>query len=95
MFGWFKRSKASQPSLQPPPAAIEEASRTPNGWVYAIEGDFGDDAVPPDAIKGAWKVDAEGKIVGDFIPNLNYRSQTREAMKSEEGAQRREDPSPS
>jgi hypothetical protein len=28
---------------------------------------------PPEAILGAWKVDAKGIIVGAFIPNPNYR----------------------
>jgi hypothetical protein len=56
----------------PPPEAIEEAKRNPGGWVYQIEGDYGlDDAVPPDAIVGAWKVDHDGNIVGSFVPNPN------------------------
>jgi hypothetical protein len=34
---------------------IEEAKRTPNGWVYRIAGRFGPaDAVPPEAVVGAW-----------------------------------------
>jgi len=53
---------------------IAEARNHPDGWVYVIEGNFGpDDAVPPHKIKGAWKVDAKGEIVGDFISNPNYR----------------------
>jgi hypothetical protein len=33
-------------------------------------GDYGpDDAVPPTAIRGAWKVGDDGQIVGDFLPN--------------------------
>jgi hypothetical protein len=52
---------------------IEEARRNPNGWVYAIDGDFGpDDAVPPGRIAGAWKVDAQGKLTGEFKPNPRY-----------------------
>jgi hypothetical protein len=52
---------------------IEEAKRTPGGWVYRIAGKFGPkDRVPPEAIVGAWKVDAEGNISGDFIRNKNY-----------------------
>ena len=79
MFGLFGKTK-KQPTvaIEPPQAAIEEARQKPNGWVYAIEGDHGpNDAVPAHAIKGAWKVDANGKIVGDFIPNPNYRDSTR------------------
>lgn len=52
---------------------IEEAKRTPGGWVYRIAGPFGPkDRVPPEAIVGAWKVDADGKIVGGFVRNKNY-----------------------
>jgi hypothetical protein len=56
-----------------PPDIIEEAKRTPGGWVYEIVGAFGpNDAVPPGAIRGAWAVNHAGGIVGDFIPNPNY-----------------------
>jgi hypothetical protein len=62
---------------QPPPGAIAEAKREPNkpnGHVYEIEGNYGpEDAVPPEAIRGAWKVDEKGSIVGDFIPNPNFK----------------------
>jgi hypothetical protein len=52
---------------------IAEAKRTPGGWVYRIAGKFGPrDRVPPEAIVGAWKVDADGNISGDFINNKNY-----------------------
>ena len=52
---------------------IEEAKRCPNGYVYRIAGQFGpNDRVPPEAIVGAWKVDAHGKIVGLFVRNKNY-----------------------
>jgi hypothetical protein len=45
----------------------------PNGWVYEIDPTFEHDAdVPPQAIKGAWKVDSKGIIEGGFIPNPNY-----------------------
>jgi hypothetical protein len=57
-----------------PLGAIEEAKRKPGGWVYCIEGEYGpNDAVPSEAIRGAWKVDDKGQIVGDLIPNPNYR----------------------
>lgn len=39
-----------------PAALIAEAKRKPGGWVYEIVGDYGpNDAVPPTAIRGAWK----------------------------------------
>ena len=41
--------------------------------MYAIDGRYDSDgAVPPQAVKGAWKVDENGNIVGEFIPNPNY-----------------------
>jgi hypothetical protein len=56
--------------LDLPPALIAEAKTKPGGWVYEIVGDYGpDDAVPPTAIRGAWKVGDDGEIVGDFLPN--------------------------
>ncbi|WP_092252599.1 hypothetical protein [Pseudomonas sp. NFACC13-1] len=52
---------------------IEEATRNPNGWVYRMYGHFGvNDAVPSEAIVGAWKVNEEGLIVGDFISNPKF-----------------------
>lgn len=57
--------------LEPTPEMKEEARRNPNGWVYVIRWNYGpNDAVPPEAIAGAWKVDASGNIIsGSFISN--------------------------
>lgn len=58
---------------QPLPGEIEEARRTPNGWVYRIASGYaGQEGVPPHAIVGAWKVDPNGEIEGPFIPNPRY-----------------------
>ena len=60
----------------PFPEEIEEAKRMPGGYVYRMAGKFGpEDRVPPDAIVGAWKVDAKGNISGDFIKNENFDPQ--------------------
>jgi len=57
----------------PPKDAVDEAVKYPNGWVYEIDKSFkGKEAVPPYAIKGAWKVNENGVIVVEFIPNPNY-----------------------
>jgi hypothetical protein len=57
----------------PLPGEIEEAKRTPNGWVYRIAGSFApDEDIPAESIVGAWKVDASGNIIGDFISNMDY-----------------------
>jgi len=55
------------------PALVAEARARPGGWVYQIVGSYGpQDAVPPTAIQGAWKVDDNGEIEGEFIPNPNF-----------------------
>jgi hypothetical protein len=59
--------------MEPPPEARVEAKRNPNGWVYATDARYGrTEHIPPAAIIGAWKVDAAGEIVGDFIPNPKH-----------------------
>ena len=60
------------------PEGLRAAARAqPGGWVYEVVGDYGPtDAVPPEAIRGAWKVDDNGEIVGDFIPNPNFGAST-------------------
>ena len=52
---------------------IAEVKNHPNGWVYVLDKEFeGKEEVPPEFIKGAWKVDNSGKIEGEFLPNPNY-----------------------
>jgi hypothetical protein len=64
--------------MEPTPAAREEAKRHPNGWVYAIEGTFSaDERVPTECIAGAWKVDADGNIVGEFERNPNFKPKAK------------------
>ena len=78
LFSGSERAAAQQSTLatqKPTPQMVEEAKKNPNGWVYAIEGNFGpDDAVPPQAIVGAWKVSPDGKIIEDsFRANPNFK----------------------
>lgn len=70
------RASPDLPSTREPPSAlVEEALRFPNAWVYEIDGEFGpDDAVPPEAIVGAWTVGPTGVLTGEFIPNPKHRS---------------------
>ena len=59
----------------PPESAVEEAKQNPGGWVYEIRGGYGErDNVPPHAIVGAWKVGDDGIIIGEFIPNPNFKA---------------------
>jgi hypothetical protein len=56
-----------------PAGLVAEAKNTPGGSVYEIVGNYGpNDEVPPTAIRGAWKVDDNGEIEGNFIPNENF-----------------------
>lgn len=58
----------------PPEGAVAEAKKNPGGWVYEIRGNFdANEFVPPHAVVGAWKVDQEGNIVGEFIRNPNFK----------------------
>lgn len=72
--GMFSRDHTGQ--RVPSPALVDEAKANPGGWVYEIDSGMVDDpygAVPPEAIIGAWKVDASGKLSGDYQANPNYR----------------------
>ena len=54
----------------------------PGGWVYRISGNYGpDDAVPPEAIVGAWKVADDGTIIGEFMRNPNFNPSSEAANK--------------
>jgi hypothetical protein len=76
------------------PDLIEAAKKIPNGYVYKIDGQFGpNDAVPPEAIMGAWKVNEAGNIVGDFIPNGNYKTKLARDLANTQVSQRKNDPS--
>lgn len=59
-----------------PEAMVREARANPGGWVYEISGEYDPNgAVPPHAIKGAWRVDERGEIVPEsYTPNPNFRS---------------------
>jgi hypothetical protein len=58
---------------RPSEAEIAAASTQPNGLVYRITGPFGPrDSVPPQAIVGAWRVNARGEITGEFERNRRY-----------------------
>ena len=70
----MKLFRSRAPKIEPMPGEHAEASENPGGWVYHIRGNYGpDDRVPPEAVEGAWKVDENGKITGDFMLNPNFR----------------------
>jgi len=56
---------------------VAEARSKPGGWVYEIDFEYApEDAVPPEAIRGAWEVSALGKLTGRYKHNSRYRSIT-------------------
>jgi hypothetical protein len=64
---------ANDAAMVPLPTERAAARQQPGGWLYRIAGGFSDtEAVPPEAIFGAWKIDDEGEIVGEFHRNPNY-----------------------
>jgi hypothetical protein len=75
LLGCGKQEKSAKNMHIPTQEAIAEAKRSPGGWVYKIQGNYGpNDAVPPEDIVGAWKVDSQGNITSDeFKPNPNFR----------------------
>lgn len=57
----------------PTVAEHEAAKRQPNGFIYRIDPGYDPaGAVPPQAVQGAWPVDARGAISGAFQRNKNY-----------------------
>jgi hypothetical protein len=58
---------------RPSNTEIASAKAHPGGLLYRVAGPFGPrDPVPPEAIVGAWRVNAHGEIVGDFERNRRY-----------------------
>ncbi len=60
--------------LEPTPEAIAQAKLNPGGWVLVVDHYDGPaEEVPRERVQGAWKVDADGIISGEFVPNPKYR----------------------
>ncbi|WP_285786996.1 hypothetical protein [Micromonospora sp. NBRC 101691] len=59
----------------PPAALAAEAARHPGGSVAEIDHTLVSDPngfVPAEAVRGVWKVGADGRLTGEFQPNPNY-----------------------
>jgi hypothetical protein len=54
------------------PAEVREAARQAGGgWLYAVVGTH-QGMPPPRYIKGAWRLDGNGELTGEYIANENY-----------------------
>jgi hypothetical protein len=63
----------SKDNLTPSPEDIDEAKLHLNGWIYKFSKKYSlTDYVPPEDIIGAWQVDSNGNIIGDFIKNSKF-----------------------
>jgi hypothetical protein len=71
----FAKSSSVTPRQEFPEEMVREARANPGGWVYEISGKYDPNgAVPPHAIRGAWRVSDGGEIVsGSFTQNPNFR----------------------
>jgi hypothetical protein len=56
------------------PALAAAASGKPGGWVYEVDRPYPpEQQVPPEAIRGSWEVNADGKLTGKYARNRRYR----------------------
>jgi hypothetical protein len=60
---------AARPEIS---SEIREAARAAGGgWLDEVVGDH-KPPVPQSFIKGAWRLDANGELTGEYIPNPDY-----------------------
>ena len=53
-------------------AEIREAAEAAGGgWLYEVVGTH-EPPVPQRFIKGAWQLDANGELTGEYVPNPDY-----------------------
>lgn len=59
------------------PSAIKEAARQAGGgWLDEVVGGH-EPPYPISAIRGAWKLDADGELTGEYVANPQFRRMTR------------------
>jgi len=59
------------------PSEIREAARQAGGgWLDEIVGNHAPPA-PISAIRGAWRLDANGDLTGEYVANPNFRRMQR------------------
>lgn len=71
-------SQVETSETRPPPTdgtLVEAAQQQPGGWAYDVDRFYPENQrVPPEAIRGAWKVDELGKLTSHYMPNARYRA---------------------
>jgi len=61
-----------------PPDLRQQARRAGGGWLDEVVGGHALGVpVPVSAIRGSWRVDANGDLTGDYVPNPLFGHQKR------------------
>ena len=56
----------------------DQARRAGGGWLDEVVGNHAPGvSVPMSAIKGSWRVDANGDLTGDYVPNPRFGQRSR------------------
>ena len=64
------------------PAMRQAGKENPGGWVYEVDWTYSARSrTPPEAIRGGWRVDADGNLPHDYAPNPRYRAVQRMTRK--------------
>ena len=59
---------------QIPVEIAEQARQAGGGWLYEVVGRHDPrHEVPPSAIKGSWKLDANGELTGEYVSNPGFQ----------------------
>ena len=63
-----QRSPPADPSL------VRDARSRPGEWLYDVDRLYpADQPIPPEAIRGAWRIGTDGRITDEFTPNTRHR----------------------
>ena len=55
-----------------------QARRAGGGWLDEVVGDHAPGVpVPVSGIRGSWRVDANGDLTGDYVPNPRFGHRSR------------------
>jgi len=67
--GGMDQTTVTRPEIS---SDIREAARAAGGgWLDEVVGDH-EPPVPSRFIKGAWRLDADGELTGEYVPNPEY-----------------------
>ena len=56
-----------------PREVVEQARAAGGGWYCEVVGAYQGE-VPDEAVRGAWRLDAEGRLTGEYVANPRFRA---------------------